>query len=61
MGYTKFNRNIQCPNCSAKLVATIQQAGYGPANEWESENCPKCGEKVISEKCLQIDVEIKQE
>lgn len=61
MGYSEDKRSISCPGCGVKLLITVKWIGYGPANEWEHEKCPKCGAEVAAEKCGGIDVEVTPE
>ena len=60
MEFAKYTRELECPKCGVALIASIEEAGYGPANEWERENCPKCGERAISMKCCSIELELKE-
>jgi len=58
MGYSKSKHELDCPKCGARLEATIEEAGYGPANEWISEDCPACGEQAISKECCIINLRV---
>ncbi|MBK8093217.1 MAG: hypothetical protein IPK32_14825 [Verrucomicrobiaceae bacterium] len=60
-GFQKSTKPIDCPHCGAKLLLTIEWIGYGPANEWEHEDCPKCGKEVASEKCGSIKAELAKD
>ena len=58
MGYQESTETVRCKACGSRVLVTVKWAGYGPANEWERENCPNCGNRIASEQCLGIEVKL---